>query len=945
MADRLIVRGAREHNLRDVSLDLPRDAMIVFTGLSGSGKSSLAFDTIFAEGQRRYVESLSAYARQFLGQMDKPNVDFIEGLSPAVSIDQKSTSKNPRSTVGTITEIYDYLRLLYARVGKPHCPVCGRPIARQTPQQIVDRVLELDEGSRFQVLAPVVRGRKGEYAELFRELQTKGYSRARVDGATIRLDEAPKLKKYETHDIDVVVDRLSVKDSARRRLTDSVETALGLSGGLVTLDFVDLPDDDANRERVFSEHLACLYDDLSFEELEPRSFSFNSPYGACPDCTGLGTKMEVDPELVIPDPAKTLGEGAVSPWSGGHISDYFLRLLSALGDALGFDLNTPWEKLPAKARKAILNGHETQVHVQYRNRYGRRRSYYTQFEGVIGYIQRRHSDAESDSSRERFEGFMREVPCPSCAGTRLKPVTLSVTVDGKSIADIASMPIGECAKHLMSLQLSERDLKIAEVVLKEINARLGFLLDVGLDYLTLHRASATLAGGEAQRIRLATQIGSGLVGVLYVLDEPSIGLHQRDNHRLLETLTRLRDIGNTLIVVEHDEDTIRTADWVVDIGPGAGEEGGEIVVSGSVQELLDNERSLTGAYLTGRRAIEVPMTRRPRPKGRELVVKGAREHNLRDVEVTFPLGCFVAVTGVSGSGKSTLVNDILYTALAKELNGARSVPGKHTRINGMQHLDKVVHVDQSPIGRTPRSNPATYTGVFDSVRKLFAETTEAKIRGYQPGRFSFNVKGGRCEACSGDGTIKIEMQFLPDVYVPCEVCQGARYNRETLEVHYKGKTIAEVLDMPIAEGLEFFEAVPKIKRHLQTLSDVGLGYVRLGQPATTLSGGEAQRVKLASELQRRSTGRTVYVLDEPTTGLHFEDIRKLLGVLGRLVDNGNSVIVIEHNLDVIKTADWIVDMGPEGGSRGGTVVATGTPEDIAKVENSYTGQFLAKLLD
>jgi excinuclease ABC subunit A len=944
VADRLIVRGAREHNLQDVSLDLPRDAMIVFTGLSGSGKSSLAFDTIFAEGQRRYVESLSAYARQFLGQMDKPNVDFIEGLSPAVSIDQKSTSKNPRSTVGTITEIYDYLRLLYARVGKPHCPVCGRPIARQTPQQIVDRVLDLDEGARFQVLAPVVRGRKGEYAELFRELQTKGYSRARVDGTTVRLDDAPKLKKYDKHDIDVVIDRLSVKDSARRRLTDSVETALGLSGGLVTLDFVDLSEDDPHRERVFSEHLACLYDDLSFEELEPRSFSFNSPYGACPDCTGLGTKMEVDPELVIPDPAKTLGEGAIAPWSGGHISDYFLRLLSALGDAMGFDLNTPWQKLPAKARKAIFEGHETQVHVQYRNRYGRQRSYYTQFEGVLGYIQRRHSEAESDSSRERFEGFMREVPCPSCAGTRLKPVTLAVTVDGMSIADIAGMPIGECAKHLISLTLSERDRHIADVVLKEINARLGFLLDVGLDYLTLDRASATLAGGEAQRIRLATQIGSGLVGVLYVLDEPSIGLHQRDNHRLLETLTRLRDIGNTLIVVEHDEDTIRAADWVVDIGPGAGEEGGEIVVAGTVDDLLASERSLTGAYLTGRRAIAVPMARRPRERGRELVVKGAREHNLHNVDVAFPLGCFVAVTGVSGSGKSTLVNDILYTSMAKELNGARKVPGKHTRINGMQHLDKVVHVDQSPIGRTPRSNPATYTGVFDNVRKLFAETTEAKIRGYQPGRFSFNVKGGRCESCAGDGTIKIEMQFLPDVYVPCEVCHGARYNRETLEVHYKGKTIAEVLDMPIEEGLEFFEAVPKIKRHLQTLSDVGLGYVRLGQPATTLSGGEAQRVKLASELQRRSTGRTAYVLDEPTTGLHFEDISKLLGVLGRLVDNGNSVIVIEHNLDVIKTADWVIDMGPEGGSRGGQVVATGTPEQIAKIDASHTGQFLAKVL-
>ena len=945
MAERLTVRGAREHNLKGIDLDLPRDSLIVFTGLSGSGKSSLAFDTIFAEGQRRYVESLSAYARQFLGQMDKPDVDFIEGLSPAVSIDQKSTNRNPRSTVGTITEVHDYLRLLYARAGVPHCPVCGELIAKQTPQQIVDQVLDMAAGVRFQVLAPVVRTRKGEFVDLFDQLNGQGYARVRVDGVVYPLTDPPKLKKQEKHDVEVVVDRLAVKPTAKQRLTDSIETALRLADGIVVLDFVDREEHAHDRERRFSERLACPNGHaLDIEDLEPRSFSFNSPYGACPDCTGLGTKMEVDPELVIPDPAKTLGEGAVSPWSGGHISDYFLRLLSALGDALGFDLNTPWEKLPAKARKAILEGHETQVHVQYRNRYGRQRSYYTRFEGVLGYIQRRHSEAESDSSRERFEGFMREVPCPSCSGTRLKPVTLAVTIDGKSIADVASMPIGECAKHLMSLSLSDRDRHIAEVVLKEINSRLGFLLDVGLDYLTLHRASATLAGGEAQRIRLATQIGSGLVGVLYVLDEPSIGLHQRDNHRLLETLTRLRDIGNTLIVVEHDEDTIRTADWVVDIGPGAGEEGGEIVVSGSVDDLLSTERSLTGAYLTGRRAIEVPMARRPRQKGRELAVKGAREHNLRDVDVTFPLGCFVAVTGVSGSGKSTLVNDILYTALAKELNGARTVPGKHTRINGMQHLDKVVHVDQSPIGRTPRSNPATYTGVFDSVRKLFAETTEAKIRGYQPGRFSFNVKGGRCEACSGDGTIKIEMQFLPDVYVPCEVCQGARYNRETLEVHYKGKTIAEVLDMPIEEGLEFFEAVPKIKRHLQTLSDVGLGYVRLGQPATTLSGGEAQRVKLASELQRRSTGRTVYVLDEPTTGLHFDDIRKLLGVLGRLVDNGNSVIVIEHNLDVIKTADWIIDMGPEGGSRGGTVVATGTPEKIAGVDASHTGQFLAKIL-
>jgi excinuclease ABC subunit A len=944
VADRLIVRGAREHNLKDVSLDLPRDALIVFTGLSGSGKSSLAFDTIFAEGQRRYVESLSAYARQFLGQMDKPDVDFIEGLSPAVSIDQKSTSKNPRSTVGTITEVYDYLRLLWARIGHPHCPVCGRTISKQTPQQIVDRLMEFEEGTRFQVLAPVVRGRKGEYAELFRDMQTKGFSRARVDGATVRLDEAPKLKKYEKHDIEVIVDRLSVKESARRRLADSVETALALTGGTVILDFVDLPEDDERRERMYSEHLYCPYDDLSFDELEPRSFSFNSPYGACPDCTGLGTRMEVDPELIVPDPEKTLGEGAIAPWSGGHVSDYFLRLLTALGEALGFDLDTPWERLPASARKAILKGHDTQVHVSYRNRYGRRRSYYTTYEGVIPYVQRRHSEAESDSSRERFEGYMREIPCPSCEGRRLKPVVLSVTVNGKSIADVAAMPIGECAKFLLSMELSDREKHIAERVLKEINARLGFLLDVGLDYLTLDRASATLAGGEAQRIRLATQIGSGLVGVLYVLDEPSIGLHQRDNHRLLETLIRLRDIGNTLIVVEHDEDTIKAADWVVDIGPGAGEHGGQVVVSGTVKELLASESSMTGAYLSGRKEIPVPATRRKRQRGRELVVKGAREHNLRGVDVAFPLGVFTAVTGVSGSGKSTLVNDILYLSLAKELHGARTVPGRHKRINGLDLVDKVVHVDQSPIGRTPRSNPATYTGVFDHVRKLFAATAEAKIRGYQPGRFSFNVKGGRCEACSGDGTIKIEMQFLPDVYVPCEVCHGARYNRETLDVHYKGKTIAEVLDMPIEEGLEFFEAIPAIRRHLQTLNDVGLGYVRLGQPAPTLSGGEAQRVKLASELQRRSTGRTIYVLDEPTTGLHFEDIRKLLGVLGRLVDGGNTVIVIEHNLDVIKTADWIIDMGPEGGSRGGTVVATGTPEDVAKVEESHTGQFLAKIL-
>jgi excinuclease ABC subunit A len=942
--DRLIVRGAREHNLKDVSLDLPRDAMIVFTGLSGSGKSSLAFDTIFAEGQRRYVESLSAYARQFLGQMDKPDVDFIEGLSPAVSIDQKSTSKNPRSTVGTITEVYDYLRLLYARIGHPHCPECGRPISRQAPQQIVDRVLELEQGARFQVLAPVIRGRKGEYLELFRELQSKGYSRALVDGQMIRLDEPPPLKKQEKHDISVVVDRLSVKDSARQRLADSVETALGLAGGTIVLDFVDLAEDDEHRTRMYSEHLYCPYDDLSFEELEPRSFSFNSPYGACPDCTGLGTRMEVDAELVVPDGELSLGEGAIQPWSGGHVSEYFLRLLSALGDAMGFDLNTPWDRLPAKARKAILNGHETQVHVRYKNRYGRTRSYYTAYEGVVPYIQRRHAESESDSSRERFEGYMREIPCPTCEGARLKPVVLAVTMGGMSIAEVAAMPIGEAAKFLLALELNERETHIAERVLKEINARLGFLLDVGLDYLTLDRASATLAGGEAQRIRLATQIGSGLVGVLYVLDEPSIGLHQRDNHRLLETLLRLRDMGNTLIVVEHDEDTIAAADWIVDIGPRAGEHGGEIVVSGTVEDLKKSDRSLTGAYLDGRREIAVPQIRRPRTRGREVTVKGAQQNNLRDVDVSFPLGVLTAVTGVSGSGKSTLVNDILYNSLAKKLNGAKTVPGKHKRVNGVDQLDKVVHVDQSPIGRTPRSNPATYTGVFDHIRKLFAQTTEAKVRGYQPGRFSFNVKGGRCENCSGDGTIKIEMNFLPDVYVPCEVCHGARYNRETLEVHYKGKTISEVLDMPIEQATTFFEPITAIHRHLKTLNDVGLGYVRLGQPAPTLSGGEAQRVKLASELQKRSTGRTIYVLDEPTTGLHFEDIRKLLGVLNGLVDKGNTVLVIEHNLDVIKTADWIIDMGPEGGSRGGTVVATGTPEEVAEVEASHTGQFLKKLL-
>jgi excinuclease ABC subunit A len=942
--DRLIIRGAREHNLRDVSLDLPRDALIVFTGLSGSGKSSLAFDTIFAEGQRRYVESLSSYARQFLGQMDKPDVDFIEGLSPAVSIDQKSTSRNPRSTVGTITEIYDYLRLLFARAGEPHCPVCGSPVSKQTPQQIVDRVLTMAEGTRFQVLAPVVRGRKGEYVDLFADLQSKGFARARIDGTVYPLTEVPKLKKQEKHTIEVVVDRLSVKASAKQRMTDSIETALKLAGGIVVLDFVDLPEDDEERERKFSEHLACPNDHpLAVEDLEPRAFSFNAPYGACPTCTGLGLRKEVDPELVVPDPEKSLREGAIQPWAG-QTFDYFSRLLEALGDREGFTLDTPWRKLPQRVQKIILYGSEDQVHVRYRNKYGRERSYYTGYEGVVQWIERRHADTESEWSRERYEGYMRDVPCEACGGTRLKPEILAVTVGGKNIAEVCALSVGECHEFIDSLVLTERQRMIAERVLKEINARLRFLVDVGLDYLSLDRPAATLSGGEAQRIRLATQIGSGLVGVLYVLDEPSIGLHQRDNHRLIETLVRLKNLGNTLIVVEHDEDTIRTADWIVDIGPGAGERGGRIVHSGRLKDLLKNKESITGAYLSGRASIPVPAARRPQQPGRAITVHGAREHNLRNITVSFPLGQFIAVTGVSGSGKSTLVNDILHAVLANQINGARLVPGRHTRVSGLEHVDKVVGVDQSPIGRTPRSNPATYTGVFDHIRKLFAETTEAKVRGYGPGRFSFNVKGGRCENCAGDGTIKIEMNFLPDVYVPCEVCKGARYNRDTLEVHFKGRTISEVLDMPIEEAATFFEAFPAIHRHLQTLVDVGLGYVRLGQPAPTLSGGEAQRVKLASELQKRSTGRTVYVLDEPTTGLHFEDIRKLLRVLEGLVDKGNTVIVIEHNLDVIKTADWIIDMGPEGGHKGGTVVAIGTPEELAETPESHTGVWLRRVL-
>ena len=945
LSDRLLVRGAREHNLRNVDVDLPRDALIAFTGLSGSGKSSLAFDTIFAEGQRRYVESLSAYARQFLGQMDKPDVDFIEGLSPAVSIDQKSTNRNPRSTVGTITEVYDYLRLLFARAGTQHCPVCGERVTAQTPQQIVDRLLELPDGTRYQVLAPVVRGRKGEYADLFRELQGKGFSRARVDGEVVQLASPPTLEKKLKHDIDVVVDRLVSREGVQRRLTDSVETALGLAGGLLVVELVDADADDPQRERRFSEKRACPNDHvLTLEEVEPRTFSFNAPYGACPECTGLGSRLEVDPDLVIPDDDLSLAQGAVAPWAQTS-SEYFQRVLSALASDLGFSMDTPWRALPKRARDAVLHGQNHEVHVKYRNRWGRERQYSTGFEGVITFLQRRHAETDSEWSKEKYEAFMREVPCPTCDGTRLKPEVLAVKVDGRSIADVCALPIDEARDFIAGLQLGERERAIAAQVIKEIQARLGFLLDVGLDYLSLMRPAATLSGGEAQRIRLATQIGSGLVGVLYVLDEPSIGLHQRDNRRLIDTLTRLRDLGNTLIVVEHDEDTIRTADWIVDIGPGAGEHGGRVVHSGDLEGLLASQESVTGAYLSGRRAIPMPAARRPVDPSRQVTVVGARENNLRGIDVSFPLGVLTAVTGVSGSGKSTLVNGILYTVMANELNGARQVAGRHKRVTGLDQLDKVVHVDQGPIGRTPRSNPATYTGVWDHVRKLFAETTEAKVRGYTPGRFSFNVKGGRCEACSGDGTLKIEMNFLPDVYVPCEVCHGARYNRETLEVHFKGKTVADVLAMPIEEAADFFAAVPAISRHLRTLVDVGLGYVRLGQPAPTLSGGEAQRVKLAAELQRRSTGRTIYVLDEPTTGLHFEDIRKLLGVLQSLVDKGNTVLVIEHNLDVIKNADWVVDMGPEGGSGGGTVVAQGTPEHIASVPESHTGRFLAEALE
>ena len=943
---KIVIQGAREHNLKNADLEFPRNRMVVFTGLSGSGKSSMAFDTLFAEGQRRYVESLSAYARQFLGQMDKPDVDFIEGLSPAVSIDQKTTNRNPRSTVGTITEIYDYLRLLFARTGVPHCPACGAEVSAQTPQQMVDRLLANPERTRFQILAPVVRGRKGEFEDLLELLRGDGYARALIDGQMRQLSDDITLTKQKKHTIEVVVDRLVIKDGIRQRLTDSVETALRLANGLMVADFVDRNENDPLRRVPFSEHMACPNGHtLELDEIEPRTFSFNAPYGACPECTGLGFSLAIDPELVVPDPDKTLNEGAIEPWMmTKSTGDYYRHLLEGLASELGFDLDTPWKDLPEEVRQAIMYGKDFKVTVSYRNRWGRMREYSTGFEGVVRSLMRRHEETDSEQRKQYYESYMREVPCSVCHGKRLKPEVLAVTVEGKSIADVCDMSAERGLKWINELDLTGAKAQIAGEVVKEIRARLGFLNDVGLNYLTLSRAAKTLSGGEAQRIRLATQIGSGLVGVMYVLDEPSIGLHQRDNARLIDTLHHLRDLGNTLIVVEHDEDTIRSADWLVDIGPGAGEHGGEVVYSGPADHLVDATRSITGDYIAGRRRIEVPKKRRKTRTTKQLTVVGARENNLKDLTVRFPLGVMTCVTGVSGSGKSTLVNQILYPVLADKLNGAHIVPGKHTRVEGVDQCDKVIHVDQNPIGRTPRSNPATYTGVWDKIRTLFAKTPEAQVRGYGPGRFSFNVKGGRCEACHGDGTLKIEMNFLPDVYVECEECHGKRYNRETLEVKYNGKTVADILDMPISKAAEFFKAYPAISRYLDTLVQVGLGYIRLGQPATTLSGGESQRVKLATELQRRSTGKTVYILDEPTTGLHFEDVNKLLVVLQGLVDKGNTVIVIEHNLDVVKSSDWIIDLGPEGGEGGGTIVAEGTPEHVVQCDESWTGRFLSPLL-
>jgi excinuclease ABC subunit A len=935
--DSILIRGAREHNLKNLTVELPREKLIVFTGLSGSGKSSLAFDTIYAEGQRRYVESLSAYARQFLGQMDKPDVDFIDGLSPAISIDQKTSSRNPRSTVGTVTEVHDYLRLLYARIGIAHCPNDGTPVARQTPQQIVDRILELPEDTRFQILAPVVRGRKGEYESLLEDLAKQGYSRVRVDGEVYELTEEIKMDRYVQHTIEVIVDRLVRKEGIETRLTQSMETALTLADGIADIDITDGP------TLTFSQHLACPKCGLSFEDLQPRNFSFNSPYGACPACSGLGTRFTVDAELVIGDPELSLDEGAIPMWASNRMR-YYHRLLTGLSKVFGFSMTDSWKDLGADIQQKILYGTgEERITVEYVNRFGRKRKWDAQFEGAIPFLERRHEQAESESAREYYQEYMAIVPCQTCAGGRLNPISMAVTIADRNIAEISDLSLGEAHEFFENVKLDEREATIAERVLKEIRARIKFLLDVGLDYLTLSRSAATLAGGEAQRIRLATQIGSGLVGVLYILDEPSIGLHQRDNQRLIETLIRLRDLGNTLIVVEHDEETIRIADHIVDIGPGAGEHGGHVVVEGDLDTLIKASDSLTGDYLSGRRQIEVPLIRR-QGSGESITVLGATENNLTGIDVEFPLGVFTAVTGVSGSGKSTLVEGILWKTLANKVNRARVVPGRHKKVEGIELIDKVIDIDQSPIGRTPRSNPATYTKLFDHIRTLFTQTQEARARGYKPGRFSFNVAGGRCEACKGDGTIKIEMHFLPDVYVPCEVCGGKRYNRETLEILWKGHTISDILEMPVEEALTFFENQPKIARILQTLYDVGLGYVRLGQPATTLSGGEAQRIKLASELGKRSTGKTFYILDEPTTGLHFEDIRKLLQVLQRLVDSGNTVVVIEHNLDVIKSVDHVIDLGPEGGNGGGRIIAIGTPEEIAQVGESYTGKFLREIV-
>ncbi|VBB05484.1 uvrabc system subunit a [Lucifera butyrica] len=938
MKEKIIIKGARQHNLKNIDIEIPRNELVVITGLSGSGKSSLAFDTIYAEGQRRYVESLSAYARQFLGQMDKPDVDYIEGLSPAISIDQKTTSRNPRSTVGTVTEIYDYLRLLFARAGRPHCPKCGKPISQQTVEQMVDQLLALGDGTKFMVMAPVVRGKKGEHVKLLEDIRKNGYVRVRIDGQIQDVTETVPLEKNKKHTIEVVVDRLVIREGIASRLADSLETALNLSGGVVIVSIVE------GKEMVFSQNFACVDCSISLPEIAPRMFSFNSPFGACPDCTGLGNNMEIDPAMIVPDGSKALIDGAIAPLSK-NTNSYFMCQLEAVIAKLGHSLHDTWDSLPEKIRHILLWGAgEERFTFQYENMYGEHKTYHSPFEGVIPLLNRRYRETTSDWSREEIEEYMSSKPCPSCRGARLKPEALAVKVGGKNIYEVTSLTVAECRDFFAGLTLTEREQTIAQQILKEINARLGFLINVGLDYLTLNRAAGTLSGGEAQRIRLATQIGSGLVGVLYILDEPSIGLHQRDNNRLLATLKSLRNLGNTLLVVEHDEDTMYAADHIIDIGPQAGAHGGRVVAQGTVEDIKACAESITGRYLSGAAAIPIPAERR-RPNGKWLEVVGARENNLKKLNVRFPLGVFTAVTGVSGSGKSTLVNEILYKGLANRLYGSRTRPGEHDQIRGAEYIDKIIDIDQSPIGRTPRSNPATYTGLFDLIREVFSQTPEARMRGYKPGRFSFNVKGGRCEACKGDGIIKIEMHFLPDVYVPCEVCKGARYNRETLEVRYKGKSIAQVLDMIVDEAVEFFQNVPRLYRKLQILQDVGLGYIKLGQPATTLSGGEAQRIKLATELARRSTGKTLYILDEPTTGLHTADIHRLLEVLQRLVDGGDTVVVIEHNLDVIKTADYIIDLGLEGGSGGGTVVVTGTPEQIAAASQSYTGQFLGPVLE